>query len=287
MPTNRSFNLNLIGNTGNKIGSGLKSSAPSSSINSGKGVYLPKSLFTPSSYYSYQSPYSKQSGGGVGGFDYRRLPPNVDWGLLFNLAVFTIFVCSFFYICLYRYRNKQKIRKENELKQKKLVYEFNKALKEKHRQETVKKYNQILENKRMNQMTIGGGLNNFVADFDNPYLIKNDDINANFNNQNLNSQFQTLPQTLPQPQDQSNDSLPFGEIGAFNQFDGGFSNFDFNNSSLGQNQYQSESKFQIKNTTKNEKNSYDLARQSYKIDSYRNTPSMETPFNNQVNLMNY
>ena len=180
MPTNRSFNLNLIGSGGNNISIKTASSTIGSGLS--KGVYLPKSLFTPSSYFSYQSPYNKQIGGS--GFDYRRLPPNVDWGLLFNLAVFTIFVCSFFYICLYRYRNKQKIRKENELKQKKLVYEFNKALKEKHRQETVKKYNQMLENKRMNQMTIGGGLNNFVADFENPYLIKNDDLSLNSNNHN-------------------------------------------------------------------------------------------------------
>ena len=43
----------------------------------------------------------------------------------------------------------------------------------------------------------------------------------------------------------------------------------------------------IKNTSKNEKNSYDLARNTYKVDSYRNNPSTETPFNNQVNLMNY
>ena len=94
MPTNRSFNLNLIGSGGNNISIKTASSTIGSGLS--KGVYLPKSLFTPSSYFSYQSPYNKQIGGS--GFDYRRLPPNVDWGLLFNLAVFTIFVCSFFYI---------------------------------------------------------------------------------------------------------------------------------------------------------------------------------------------
>jgi hypothetical protein len=304
MPNNYNFNLNLIGEKGMVGGGNINKLASTSTPTSlSKGVYLPKSLFKSSSYFSYQSPY-KQSQGQGGGFDYKRFPPAIDWGLLFNLALFTIFVCSIFYICLYRYRNKQKIRKETELKQKKLVYEFNQALKEKHRQETVKKYNQILENKRINQMTVGGGLNNFGNNFENPYLIKNDNLTSSINNQSnqasqsLDSQFQTLQEShdsYSNSNSQFNNSSQnsFGELGTFNQFEGGgFSNLNFdtnfNDNNFNFNNIPSNSNNKSFNSTKNDKNSYELARQSYKIDSYKNKNiSNEIPFNNETNLMNW
>ncbi len=326
MPSNYNFNLNLVGGKSggsvniNKLASTLITPSTASSSSS-KGVYLPKSLFKPSSYFSYQSPYKQQNGGG---FDYRRLPPAVDWGLLFNLAVFTIFVCSIFYICLYRYRNKQKIRKENELKQKKLLYEFNRALKEKEKEQNVKRYNQMLADKRINQMTVSGGLNNFGIEYQNPYLIKNDNLSSSVNNQSnksLDDQFQTLQQnhsshsnsqSQSQSQSQFNNSSQdsFGEIGAFNQFSSDFSNFNFDvnptsnnysnfnsnsnsNSNSKKDNLNFDNNFNFNNITsntnvKNEKNSYDLARQSYKVDSYTNRNiSAETPFNNETNLMNW
>ena len=87
-----------------------------------KGVFLPKTLFNP--YYSSSSSYRNQSlnlnqRGGNKNTVYNNNIQQVDYGLLFNLGVFTLFVCSLFYICVYRYRNKQKLKKEQELKQKK------------------------------------------------------------------------------------------------------------------------------------------------------------------------
>ena len=173
------------------------------------GIYLPKTMFVPSStYHSPYNSYKPQYGGA-------RMPPIVDWGLLFNLAVFTIFICSFFYICLYRYRNKSRIMKENEIKQKKLLYEFQAALKENQKQATVNRYNMILENKRA---------------FQNPYLLNQDNS----------------PTT--------------------------------NQSSLAPTTY--------KKHFENDKG-YDLLRQSYEIDSYRPNQNIQTPFNNEVNLMNW
>ena len=32
----------------------------------------------------------------------------LDWNFLFNLGVFVLFICSIFYVCLHRYRNKKK-----------------------------------------------------------------------------------------------------------------------------------------------------------------------------------
>lgn len=167
------------------------------------GIYLPKTMFVPSStYHSPYNSYKPQYGGA-------RMPPMVDWGLLFNLSVFTIFICSFFYICLYRYRNKSRIMKENEIKQKKLLYEFQAALKENQKQAAIDRYNMILENKRT---------------FHNPYLLNQD-------------QYSSTPATY-------------------------------------------------KKHYENDKG-YDMLRQSYQIDSYRPNQNIQTPFNNEVNLMNW
>ncbi len=248
MGSNHNFNLNLISKGGGLLSStninSNSSSISSSSSSTSKGVFLPKNLFTPSSYYSYQSPY--RSSQQRGGFDYRRLPPDVDWCLLFNLGVFTIFICSIFYICLYRYRNKAKIRRENEIKQKKLVYEFNQALKENERKQAVKRYNQILENKRL----ANSGLDAIRMNLDNPYLLNQN--NNPYNNQNFN------------------------QFSAFNQSNEIPNNFNFNETSINQSS----------NKNKNDKNSYDLVRQSYKVDSYEPVV-IGTPYNNPTTFMNW
>jgi hypothetical protein len=126
---------------------------------------------------SYNSPYRTIQRGG------RMLnngPILIDWGLLFNLSLFTIFVCSLFYICLYRYRNKERIKKETELKKKKLIYEYKQALEENQKNQAVKRYNQILENKRYNQMMVNANLDNLRLQMTNPYLL-NDNYTSQSN----------------------------------------------------------------------------------------------------------
>ena len=97
----------------------------------------------------------------------------VDYALLFNLSVFTLFVCSLFYICIYRYRNKKKLKKEQELKQKQLLYEVKKQLEEDERNQAIKKYNEMLEDKRTSQMMVNSNLDNIRNQMGNPYLLNN------------------------------------------------------------------------------------------------------------------
>lgn len=143
--------------------------------NGNQGVLLPKNMFAPTyNTNAYNSPYRSMQRGG------RMLnngPILFDWGLIFNLSVFTIFVCSIFYICLYRYRNKQQIRKEIEIKQKKIAMEFKKAYEDSQKDLAVKKYNQILENKRYNQMMVNANLDNLRLKMNNPYLLNDDNSN--------------------------------------------------------------------------------------------------------------
>jgi hypothetical protein len=141
-----------------------------------KGVFLPKTLFNP--YYSSSTSYRNQSlnlnqRGGYNNKNtlYNNNIQQVDYGLLFNLGVFTLFVCSLFYICIYRYRNKQKLKKEQELKQKQLLYEVKKQLEEDEKNQAVKKYNQMLEEKRTNQMMVNSNLDNIRNQMNNPYLL--------------------------------------------------------------------------------------------------------------------
>jgi hypothetical protein len=149
----------------------------------GKGVFLPKNLFNP--YHSSYSSYKNQSinlnlnqhGGSLNsnsnanhGYHYNGIK-QLDYGLLFNLGVFTLFVCSLFYICVYRYRNKKKLKKEQELKQKQLLYEVKKQLEEDEKNQAIKKYNQMLEDKRTNQMMVNSNLDNIRNQMNNPYLL--------------------------------------------------------------------------------------------------------------------
>jgi len=152
------------------------------------GVFLPKTLFNPSytSYISYKNQsqqnlnLNNQKGGsrsfsngnGNGNGNIKGIE-QVDYALLFNLGVFTLFVCSLFYICIYRYRNKKKLKKEQELKQKQLLYEVKKQLEEDERNQAIKKYNQMLEDKRTSQMMINSNLDNIRNQMSNPYLLNN------------------------------------------------------------------------------------------------------------------
>ena len=148
------------------------------------GVFLPKTLFNPS-YTSYTS-YKNQSQqnlnlnlnnqkGGSRSFMNGNIKgiEQVDYALLFNLSVFTLFVCSLFYICIYRYRNKKKLKKEQELKQKQLLYEVKKQLEEDERNQAIKKYNEMLEDKRTSQMMVNSNLDNIRNQMGNPYLLNN------------------------------------------------------------------------------------------------------------------
>ena len=151
-----------------------------------KGVFLPKTLFNPSytSYLSYknqsqqnlnlnnQKGGSRSFGNGNGNGNIKGIE-QVDYALLFNLGVFTLFVCSLFYICIYRYRNKKKLKKEQELKQKQLLYEVKKQLEEDERNQGIKKYNEMLEDKRTSQMMVNSNLDNIRNQMSNPYLLNN------------------------------------------------------------------------------------------------------------------
>ena len=153
-----------------------------------KGVFLPKTLFNPSytSYLSYKNQsqqnlnLNSQRGGSrsfgngnVNGNGNIKGIEQVDYALLFNLGVFTLFVCSLFYICIYRYRNKKKLKKEQELKQKQLLYEVKKQLEEDEKNQGIKKYNEMLEDKRTSQMMVNSNLDNIRNQMSNPYLLNN------------------------------------------------------------------------------------------------------------------
>ena len=152
---------------------------------SGNGIYLPKRLFTN----HIQNGGFKGYGGGYNG-NYKVIktgnftprfnngngegPIPIDWGVIFNLCIFTLFIGSLFYVCLYRYRNKEKFIKEKELKQKQLVYEVKLALEEQQRkqqqQQSQKKYEQMMEHRRQNQIGLTKKLETANLQLENPYL---------------------------------------------------------------------------------------------------------------------
>ena len=224
---------------------------------SNKGVYIPKSFLSNTYQKSrYNTPSfnsSNQFGGGV----YGGGAPPVDWGFLFNLGVFSLFICSLFYICVYRYRNKQKLRKETELKQKQLVYEFKKALEEQNRNAQQNRYNQIMANKRQNQIMVSSKMDDVRLDFHNPYRIDN-------NNLGNNSEFGV------------NFSLDNGRINAndnYNNFDNNYMN-NYNN-------------YSMPNISNEKKlNGYEMMYQSYKVNDFQPITS-SSPFMNQTGLMHY
>jgi hypothetical protein len=151
------------------------------------GVFLPKSILIPSNQNQFltqrQRLLQKQLGnvmGGGGGGIGNGGPPHIDWFFLFNLAVFVLFICSIFYICLDRYRNKERLKREKEYKQQMLVLEFKKLLEEK--QAELQKQNQTQtqlpqqQNFQMpfedtrNMMLMNNDISRLT--FDNPYLLK-------------------------------------------------------------------------------------------------------------------
>lgn len=153
---------------------------------SGNGIYLPKRLFTN----HIQNGGFKGYGGGYNGnykviktgfftprfnnYNNGDTPIPIDWGVIFNLCIFTLFIGSLFYVCLYRYRNKEKFIKEKELKQKQLVYEVKQALEEQQRkqqqQQSQKKYEQMMEHRRQNQIGLTKKLETANIQLENPYL---------------------------------------------------------------------------------------------------------------------
>jgi hypothetical protein len=244
--------------------------------NGNRGVLLPKNMFVTN---SYNSPYrTVQRGGRI----FNNGPILVDWGLIFNLSIFTIFVCSIFYICLYRYRNKQKIRKETEIKQKKIAYEFQKAYEDSQKDLAVKKYNQILENKRYNQMMVNANLDNLRLQMNNPYLLNDNNSNnytPQFNtssdailNGNLNiyasqatAEFNSDTYN-PSPKNINTSSEKLlrspTNININDMYQVGYDNFDFNKTNQ---------TYQNKNSKNSENNKgYDMLRDtySYKTISY-------------------
>lgn len=132
------------------------------------GVFLPKSLFTPiyqNKFMTERQRILQTQLGGNAGLD-RNIPSPVDWCFLFNLGVFVIFVCSLFYICLYRYRNKEQLKREKEHKQKMLVLEFKQLLEEQMKQAELKKQQQasrFIDTRMMNNIP--------RLNFENPYLL--------------------------------------------------------------------------------------------------------------------
>ncbi len=147
----------------------------------GNGIYLPKRIFTN----HIQNGGFKGYGGGYNG-NYKVIktghftprfnngngesPIPIDWGVIFNLCIFTLFIGSLFYVCLYRYRNKEKFIKEKELKQKQLIYEVKLALEEQQRKQSQKKYEQMMENRRQNQIGLSKKMETANLQLENPYL---------------------------------------------------------------------------------------------------------------------
>ena len=117
--------------------------------------------------------------GGGGGGRGNGGPPHIDWGFLFNLGVFVLFICSIFYICLDRYRNKERLKREREYKQQMLVLEFKKLLEEKQAELQKQNQNQNQSQHRNFQMPFEDTRNMMLMNndisrltFDNPYLLK-------------------------------------------------------------------------------------------------------------------
>ena len=149
------------------------------------GVFLPKSILIPSNQNQFltqrQRLLQKQLGnvtGGGGGGRGNGGPPHIDWGFLFNLGVFVLFICSIFYICLDRYRNKERLKREREYKQQMLVLEFKKLLEEKQAELQKQNQTQIPQQHRNFQMPFEDTRNMMLMNndisrltFDNPYLL--------------------------------------------------------------------------------------------------------------------
>ncbi len=124
------------------------------------GVYLPKNMFN-TSFYGQKTKNCVEPK--------MIAPPSVDWVYLFNLGIFVVFICSLFYICLYRYRNKEKIRKEKELKQQQLVIEFKKLLEEQAEKKKQEYTQHLMNNRTIMQKNVSSNIDNIKLNFENPY----------------------------------------------------------------------------------------------------------------------
>ena len=224
------------------------------------GFYLPKSTLIPSYQNQFMTQRQRilnmQNGGGnnLG----KKIPPQVDWGFLFNLGIFVGFVCSLFYICLYRYRNKEQLRKEKELKQKQLVWEFKQALEEQNKKQAEMKKEQIMNNRMNNQIMVSSNIDNVRLNLENPYLINNNMNEINGMN-GINYDLNFEPSFYP-------------------NFSNNYNVNYMQNKNLELNYNQ--------NQNKNQNNdSYELSRKTYKLDQYN--MNTESTFMNQTNFKNW
>ena len=134
------------------------------------GVFLPKSILIQNHFLTQrqrllQTQLGNIKGGGGNG------PPHIDWGFLCNLGIFVLFICSVFYICLDRYRNKERLKREKEYKQQMLVLEFKNLLEEEQRKKQLEIQKQqqrpFIDDRSM--MLMNNDINRLT--FDNPYLL--------------------------------------------------------------------------------------------------------------------
>ena len=218
------------------------------------GVFLPKSIFTTAS-----SSYGQKTKNCI---DPRIIaPPHIDWVYLFNLGVFVVFICSLFYICLYRYRNKEKIRKEKELKQQQLVIEFKKLLEEQAEKKKQEYTQQLMHNRSIMQKNVSSNIDHIKLNFENPY-----------SKQYHQSYF--------------NDIMP-NNTSSDQNYELNFDPLYFPNFSNNYNQHY----MQNKNLTLNYNQSNNNLNQIYTTqipqNNNINTMYSETPFMNQVGLKNY
>lgn len=232
------------------------------------GFYLPKSTLIPSYQNQFMTQRQRmlnlQNGGGNGLINGKKIPPQVDWTFLFNLGIFVVFVCSLFYICLYRYRNKEQLRKDKELKQKQLVWEFKQALEEQNKKQAEMKKEQIMNNRMNHQMMVSSNIDNVRLNLENPYYINNNNINTN----NMNSM------------NGINYDLNF-EPSFYPNFSNNYNVNYMQNKNLDLNYNQ--------NQNQNQNNdSYELARKTYKLDNDNgHNMNTESTFMNQTTFKNW
>jgi len=217
------------------------------------GFYLPKSSLIPSYQNQFMTQRQRMLNIQNGGSNGKKIPPQVDWTFLFNLSIFVLFICSLFYICLYRYRNKEQLRKEKELKQKQLVWEFKQALEEQNKKQAEMKKEQIMNNRMNNQMMVSSNIDNVRLNLENPYLINNNNMNG------INYDLNFEPSFYPNFSNNYNVNYMQNK-----------------NLELNYNQHQN----------KNQNNdSYELSRKTYKLD--KDNMNTESTFMNQTNFKNW
>jgi hypothetical protein len=244
------------------------------------GFYLPKSTLIPSYQNQFMTQRQRmlniQNGGGnnLG----KKIPPQVDWTFLFNLGIFVLFICSLFYICLYRYRNKEQLRKDKELKQKQLVWEFKQALEEQNKKQAEMKKEQIMNNRMNHQMMVSSNIDNVRLNLENPYYINNNNNNTNNTNNNINTMNNITGMNGMNGMNGINYDLNF-EPSFYPNFSNNYNVNYMQNKNLDLNY----------NQNQNQNNdSYELARKTYKLDKDNgNNMNTESTFMNQTTFKNW